>query len=82
LGQFLRILAPYSPDLNPLNFYACGAVEGYNDQQPHDTNESLKANIRVVMANMDQEVVSRAFSKFCVRIEKILEADGGFIEGI
>jgi len=33
-----------------------------------------------VIANMDKEVDARACSRFCVRIEKMLEADGGFIE--
>ena len=69
-----------SPDLNPLDYYVWGEVERRSNKHPHNTKESLKSSIREVMCNMDREVVACACNRFRVRVEKVIEAEGGFIE--
>ena len=39
-----------------------------------------KASIREVMQKMNKEVVARACNRFRSRVERVVEADGGFIE--
>ena len=57
-----------------------GAVERLTNQRAHNTKDSLKASIKEVMRKMNKEVVARACDRFCSRVERVVEADGGFIE--
>ena len=71
---------PNYPDHNPLDYHLWGAVERLINHRAHNTKDSLKASIKEVMLKMNKEVVARACSRFRNRVERVIEADGGFIE--
>jgi hypothetical protein len=48
--------------------------------QPHNTQESLRAKISEVMADMDREVIICPCKKFRSQIEAIVEDSGDFID--
>ena len=68
------------PQGPPMDCYIWGVVERETNQRPHNTNDSLKAAIVDVMANMNENHLIRASSRFQSRIEAVIEAEGGFIE--
>ena len=46
----------------------------------HNTKASLIADIRRVFAELPPSIVEKACSKFRIRIEEVIEAEGGYIE--
>ena len=46
----------------------------------HNTKASLIAAIRRVFAELPPAVVEKALSQFRIRIETVIEAEGGYIE--
>ncbi len=46
----------------------------------HNTKASLIAAIRQVFAELPSALVEKAFSQFRIRIEAVIEAEGGYIE--
>ena len=46
----------------------------------HNTKASLIAAIRRVFAEHTPALVEKAYSQFRVRIEAVIEAEGGYIE--
>ena len=71
---------PNSPDLNPLDDYVWGVFMIFTNQRPHNTKASLKASICEVVDKIKKEVVVRVCSRFRTRIEKMIAAEGGFME--
>ncbi|KYM79084.1 hypothetical protein ALC53_10478, partial [Atta colombica] len=63
---------PNSPDLNPLDYYVWSVVERV-------TNKSRHLNVSIVV-DMDSATVQRACERFRLRIEAIIQANGGYIE--
>ena len=57
-----------------------GAVERLINHRAHNTKDSLKASIKEVMRKMNKEVIARACNRFRDRMERVVEAAGGFIE--
>ena len=64
---------PSSPDLNPLDYFIWSYVENI-------TKASLIAAIRRVFAELLPALVKKACSQFRIRIEAVIEAEGGYIE--
>jgi len=58
------------------------AVEREVNKQPHNILASLRAKFSKVMADMDREVVIRAYKKFQSQIEAVEVANGDFIESM
>ena len=46
----------------------------------HNTKASLIAAIRRLLAELPQAFVEKAWSQFRIRIEGVIEAEGGYIE--
>ena len=72
--------SPSSPDLNPLDYFVWSYVENITNMTSHNTKASLIAAIRRLFAELPPALVEKACSKFRIRIEAVIEAEGGYIE--
>ena len=70
---------PPSPDLKPLEYFVWSYVENINNMTSHNTKASLIAAIRRVFAELPPALVEKACSQFPIRIEAVIEAEGGYI---
>ena len=69
-----------SPDLNPLDYFVWSYVENITNMTSHNTKASLIAAIRRVFAELPLALVKKVCSQFRIRIEAVIEAEGGYIE--
>ena len=69
-----------SPDLNSLNYFVWSHVENITNMTSHNTKASLIAAIRRVFAELPPALVEKACSQFRIRIEAVIEAEGGYIK--
>ena len=76
----LLSLPPSSPDLNPLDYFLWSYVENITNMTYHYTKASLIAAIRRVFTQLLPVLVEKACSQFRIRIEAVIEAEGGYIE--
>ena len=76
----LLSLAPSSPDLNLLDYFVWSYVENVTNMTSHNFKASLIAAIRRVIAELPPALVEKACSQFRIRIEAVIEAEGGYIE--
>ena len=74
------LTAPSSPNLNPLDYFVWSYVENITNITFHNTKASLIASICRVFAKLPSALVEKAFSQFRIRIEAVIEAEGGYIE--
>ena len=70
---------PPSP-LNPLVYFVWSYVENITIMTSHNTKASLIAAIRRVFAELMLALVEKACSQVRIRIEAVIEAEGGYIE--
>ena len=68
------------PDLNPLDYFVWSYVENITNMTSHNTKTSLIAAIRRVFAKLLPALVEKACSQFRIRIEAVIEVEGGYIE--
>ena len=71
---------PSLPDQNPLDYFVWSYVENITNMTSHNTKASLIEAIRRVIAELPPALVEKACSKFRIRIEAVIEAEGGYIE--
>ena len=71
---------PSFPDLNPLDYFVWSYLENITNMTSHNTKASLIATIRRVFAELRPALVEKACSQFRIRIEAVIEAEGGSIE--
>ena len=71
---------PSSSDLNPLDYFVWSYVENITNMTFHNTKASLIAAIRRVFPELLLALVEKAYSQFWIRIEAVIEAEGGYIE--
>ena len=71
---------PSSPDLNPLDYFDWSYVKNITNMTSHSTKASLIAAIHRVFAKLTPALVEKACSQFRIRIEAVIEAEGGYIE--
>ena len=69
-----------SPDLNPLDYFVWSYIENITNMTSHNTKASLIAAIRRVFTELPPAIVEKACSQFRIRIEAVIEAEGGYIE--
>ena len=74
------LTAPSSPDLNSLDYFVWSSVENITNMTSYNTKASLSAAIRRVFAELPPALVEKACSQFRIRIEAVIEAEGGYIE--
>ena len=79
LGTLLS-LAHTSPDLNPLDYFIWSYVENITNMTSHNTKASLIAAICRVFTELPPALVEKACPQFRIRIEAVIEAEGGYIE--
>ena len=71
---------PPPPDLNPLDYFVWSNVENITNMTSHNTKASLIATIRRVFTELPPALVEKACSQFRIRIETVIEGEGGYIE--
>ena len=69
-----------SSDLNPLDYFVWSYVENITNMTSHNTKASLIAAIRRVFPELPPALVEKACSQFRIRIEAVIEAEGGYNE--
>ena len=74
------LTAPSSPDLNLLDYFIWSYVENITNMTSHNTKASLIAAIHRVFAELPPALAEKACSQFRIRIEVVIEAEGGYIE--
>ena len=76
----LLSLSPCSSDLNLLDYFVWSYVENIPDMTSHNTKASLIAAIHRVFAELPPALVGMTCSQLRIRIEAVIEAEGGYIE--
>ena len=71
---------PSSPDLNPRDYFIWSCIENITNMTSHNTKASLIAAICRVFTELPLGLVEKACSHFRIRIEVVIEAEGGYIE--
>ena len=71
---------PYSPDANPLDFSFWPHVENKACRRRHPNLEALKSSVNDVWDNLNPDYIRNTSEAFHKRIEKIIDAKGGYIE--
>ena len=69
-----------SPDLNPLDYFVWSYVENITNMTSHNAKASLIAAIHRVFTELPPALVEKACSLFWIRIEAVIEAEGGYID--
>ena len=75
-----NVWPPNSSDLNPMDYYVCGAFEKDTDRRASSTNAQLIDRIKVVFETLHRETVTSACSRFRSKIEAVIEVNGGYFE--
>ena len=68
---------PSSSNLNPLDYFVWSYVENIINMTSHNTKASLIATIRRVFAELLLALVENTCSQSRIRIEAVIEAEGG-----
>ena len=71
---------PQSPDLNPLDYGIWGIMDKNARATSHPNLASLKASVIREWDNLSMEFVANTCRQFRGRLEKAVEADGGYFE--
>ena len=71
---------PSSPDLNPPDYSVWSYVENITNMTSHNTKGSLIAAIYRVFAELPPALVKKVCSQFRIRIEAVIETEGGYIK--
>ena len=66
-----------SSDLNLLDYFVWSYVENITNMTSHSTKDNLIATIRRVFAELPPPIVENACSQFRIRIEAVVETEGG-----
>ena len=76
----LLSLAPLLPRPEPAGLLRWSYVENITNMNSHNTKPSLIAAIRLVFTELPPALVEKACSQFRIRIEVVIEAEGGYIK--
>ena len=71
---------PYSPDLNPLDYYVWSVIERVSNKRAHTDTQTLTVAIQRAFADLPREQLKKACSSFRPRLEQVIEAQGFWIE--
>ena len=71
---------PFSPDLNPLDYFIWSYIKNITNMTSHNTKASLIAAIQRIFAELPPVLVEKACSQFRIRIDAVIEAGGSYIE--
>lgn len=71
---------PYSPDLNPCDYFLWGYVKDKVYANQVTTVEELEASIHSAVSSIDENMRKRVIANFYKRIELCYSVDGGHFE--
>ncbi|KAF2359491.1 hypothetical protein FHG87_009754 [Trinorchestia longiramus] len=71
---------PRSPDLNPMDYFSWCLLENQTNRYPYTTKASIIASIKEHCTSVDREIVKKACGSFRTRIERVIEAEGSYVE--
>jgi len=71
---------PSSPDLNPLDFSIWAKVQAQACRQQHPSLETLKRSVSRAWAGLDPDYIKLTCKQFRPRLQKVIEAEGGYID--
>ena len=71
---------PSNPYLKLLDYFVWSYVENITNMTSDNTKASLISAIHRVVAELPPALVEKACSQFRIRIEAVIEAEGGYIE--
>ena len=71
---------PPPRDLNPRDYFVWSYVENITNMTSHNNKASLITAIHRVFAELSPALVEKACSQYRIRIEAVIEAEGGYIE--
>ena len=71
---------PYSPDLNPMDYFVWGYLEAKVCSVRHASVQSLKAAINREWKLIPQEYLRAAADNFMKRLTKCVSLKGGVVE--
>lgn len=75
-----HVWAPYSPDLNPLDFFLWGYVKSNVYKQPSRTIEELKDKVTQFINHIPIDMCQRVISNFRKRVNQCIERRGGHLK--
>ncbi len=71
---------PYSPDLNPCNYFLWGYLKDRVYVHNFTMPEVLEAEIVRVMQDTPEEIYTLVVQNFVSRLQRVMEIDGGHVE--
>ena len=74
------LTGPSPPDQNTLDYFVMSYVENITNMTSHNTKASLIDAIHRVFTVLSPALVEKACSQFRIRIEVLIEAEGGYTE--
>ena len=77
---YTSVTGPLLPALNPLDYFVWSYVENITNMSSHNIKASLIAVIYRVFAVLPPALMEKVCSQFRIRIEAVIEAEGGYIE--
>ena len=78
--MYPSLTGPLLPQPEPAGQLLCSYVEKITALTSHNTKASMIAAIHRVFAELPPALVEKARSQFRIRIEAVIEAEGGYIE--
>ncbi|EZA62935.1 hypothetical protein X777_15527 [Ooceraea biroi] len=73
---------PYSPDLNPCDFFLWGYIKDHCYAENPDTVSDLVVAIKKVVSNIKDDMLEKVFTSFRKRIDFCTNSDGAHFENI
>jgi hypothetical protein len=70
---------PYSPDLEPSDFFLFGSVKGKLMEYRAETPSVLFVRIRVILAEIPRETLNAVFLEWMERLQKCVQVDGEYV---
>lgn len=79
--QYLNLIwPPYSPDLNPLDFFFWSAIRNALAKNRPSTRQELKQALERVVHQIDRRHIYNAIDDFAIRVEALIENGGKHFE--
>ncbi|QQP57726.1 Uncharacterized protein FKW44_002811 [Caligus rogercresseyi] len=72
--------SPSPPDLNPIDYFFWGYLERHTDRLAYNTKAALINSIMKQARKLDRALVAKACSSFRARIQRVIDAEGGWIK--
>ena len=71
---------PYSPDLNPMDYFIWSILESKVSSKPHKDLDSLKRHLQSQWKRISVQTLAATCANFEKRVKACIKAKGGHIE--